>query len=214
MKREKINSILGIAFILILFAFCSYLVQSNIELVQSYLYAGFLGMMVFVILVILSIVIAPVSVVPLFPLASALWGWQTAGLLGTIGWTIGAVIAFALARSYGVGLVRKLLPIKRIYQFEKKIPEKNLFLTLVFLRMVTPMDGVSYIFGLFTNMTLRSYTLATLIGLVPFTFVVSYMGSMPFYFVILFLSIALALLALGLLVAYYKKNKKHAVKAG
>jgi len=138
---------------------------------------------------------------------------STRDSLGIIGWTLGAVIAFTLARRYGVDLVKKILPIAKIYNFEKKIPNENLFLTVVFLRMVIPIDGVSYLFGLFSRMSLKSYTLATIIGLIPFSFVVAYLGSMPFYYMIIFLLIALIIFMIGVITAYYKKKiRKDAVK--
>jgi len=206
MEKEKIESIVGIILILSLFIFLSYLVQANLDFVKSYLDIGIAGMSLFTIIVALSIVLAPISSMPLFPLGSSLWGWILTGMLGVIGWTFGAIVAFMLAKKHGVSLVEKVLPIEKIYQFERKIPDKNLFLTVVFLRMVIPIDGVSYLMGLFSNMSLRSYTLASIIGLIPFSFTAAYLGSIPFYYQIIFASIALLIFLMGLLIAYYKKK--------
>jgi len=187
-----------------LFVFLTYITQTNLEKIEPYLGNSFLGMFLFVLIVALSIVLAPVSSVPLFPLASALWGWIIAALLGTLGWTIGAVIAFLLARKYGVDLVKRILPLNKIYKFEKRIPNKNLFLTVVLLRMVTPIDGVSYLFGLFSKMSLKSFTIATIIGLIPFSFAIAYVGSISIYYQIFILLIALVIFIIGLLIAERK----------
>ncbi len=204
MNKEKLKSVLGLLVILFLFVFLTYIVQTNLDKIEPYLGTSFLGMFLFVVIVALSIIIAPVSSVPLFPLASALWGWIIAALLGTLGWTIGAVVAFLLARRYGINLVKKVLPLDKIYKFEKKIPEKNLFFTVVFLRMVTPIDGVSYLFGLFNKMSLKSFTIATIIGLIPFSFAIAYVGSISIYYQAFVLLIALMIFIIGLIIAERK----------
>ncbi|MAH31560.1 MAG: hypothetical protein CMG78_05815 [Marinobacter sp.] len=206
-NREKISSFVGIVLIILLFVASSYFAQWYVDELGFGFRGDFIGMLIYVLVSVASIVVAPVSVMPLMPLASTLWGWQVAGVLSIIGWVIGAVIAFVLARRYGVPLVSKLLPMKAIYKFEKKIPDENLFWTVVFFRMVIPVDGLSYFLGLFSKMTLRSYTLATLIGITPFAFVFAYVGTIDFYFQMLFMSLALIVFLVGLLVAW-KRGKK------
>ena len=206
-NREKISSFVGIVLIILLFVASSYFAQWYVDELGFGFRGDFIGMLIYVLVSVASIVVAPVSVMPLMPLASTLWGWQVAGVLSIIGWVIGAVIAFVLARRYGGPLVSKLLPMKAIYKFEKKIPDENLFWTVVFFRMVIPVDGLSYFLGLFSKMTLRSYTLATLIGITPFAFVFAYVGTIDFYFQMLFMSLALIVFLVGLLVAW-KRGKK------
>jgi uncharacterized membrane protein YdjX (TVP38/TMEM64 family) len=62
---------------------------------------GALGMGAYVVLTLFAVVVAPVSTLPLLPLASVMWGWVMAGILSVAGWTIGGQIAFLLARRYG-----------------------------------------------------------------------------------------------------------------
>jgi uncharacterized membrane protein YdjX (TVP38/TMEM64 family) len=208
MKKDLIGSVISIIIIVGVFIFLSYIVETNLTFFKAYLDFGFFGMFIFLIILILSIVIVPIAAFPLFPLASGLWGWVIAGTLGVVGWTIGSIIAFWLARKYGVNLIERFFPIEKIYEFEKRIPKEHLFLTVVFLTMVVAMDGISYVFGLFSKMSLRDYTLATIIGLVPFTFVLAYVGSMPFYYTVLFLIIGLVILAIGMMIAYLEKKMK------
>lgn len=211
MKKEWIDSVISITIIIFLFVFFSYIIKNNLDFFKTYLDVGFLGMSMFVILLILSVVFVPFSAIPLFPLASGVWGWITAGALGVIGWTVGSVISFLLARKYGVELVRKVLPIKKIYDFEKKIPEKNLFWTVVIITMVLSIDGIGYVFGLFSKMKVRDYTFATLIGLIPFSFVVAYLGGMSFDYTIIFFIIGIMVIAAIWLASYFRKkirNKK------
>ena len=206
MNRQQINSIIGLVIIALLFVVSSILVQNYIDEISTYLDFGFYGMIVYVILTILSIVVAPVSAMPLMPIASALWGWVATGILSIIGWTIGAWIAFVLARKYGVSLVSKLVDLKKIQVFEKLIPEKHLFLGIVIFRMVIPVDGLSYFLGLFSKIKLRTYLLATIIGITPFAFAFAYLGTVPVYYQLIALVIGTTLFVIGWL-AYSKKKK-------
>src|SRR3989344_5624435 len=96
-----------ILFILFLFILFSFIVHRNIDFISSLFDTPF-GMLVYIFIVILAVVIAPVSALPLLPVASQLWGWFLAGIFGIIGWTIGGLIAFEISRKYGVPLVKTL----------------------------------------------------------------------------------------------------------
>lgn len=207
MKSSKIKAIWGIGFIVFLFIITTYLVETNIEFVKSYLDFGIYGILIYILLVIASIVIAPVSVIPVIPLAIGLWGWKLAAFLSILGWSIGAAIAFLLARKYGIPLVAKFIPLKEIDKFEKRIPEKHVFWTIVFLRMVTPVDGLSYLFGLFPSIKFRTYMIATVIGITPFTIMLTYLGSISVIWQIIGLGIALIILLIGISIANRKMLK-------
>lgn len=138
-----------------------------------------LGMLTYTVMSSVAVVVAPVSTLPLIPLAVGMWGWVVTGVLSIIGWTIGSQIAFFLARRYGKNLVQRLVSLERFTDFEKKFSTKNLFWTVILLRMTVPVDVLSYALGLFSNMTSRSYFIATIIGITPFAFIFSYLGSLP-----------------------------------
>lgn len=154
-----------------------------------------LGMLIYTTVSGIAVVVAPVSTLPLIPLAVGMWGWVITGALSIIGWTIGSQIAFYLARRYGKNLVQRFVSLERFNAFEKRLSTNNLFWTVVLLRMTVPVDILSYALGLFSNMTSRSYFLATVIGITPFAFIFSYLGSLPpgFQFIML---IEIALLVL------------------
>lgn len=102
--------------------------------------------------------------------------WGT--LYTVVGATIGAVLGFLIAR-YVAGaqvheFVDKRLPaVKNMYD---KLETKG-FATVLVLRLlpIFPFTGLNYALGL-TSVKLRSYFLATLLGIIPFTFVYSYFG--------------------------------------
>lgn len=207
-KKRSVKPLVGLLIVIVIFILMSYLIQKNLGFIERYFDFGVFGVFIFIFLVAASIVFSPFSAIPLFPIATSLWGWVWAGFFGFVGWTIGAVIAFVLARVYGADLVSKFIPIESFYKFEKRIPREHLFLTLVFFRIVTPIDGISYFFGLFTTMSFGSYLLATIIGLIPFSFAIAYLGSVPLFYQLLFLSLAFAVFILSLFIAYHKKSGK------
>ena len=198
-RKETINSAVSLAVIVILFIMASYLAhnyQNDIEAVIGTNTA--VGMAAFVLLFILSIVFTPISTIPLIPVGTMLWGITITTALSVIGWTIGAVIAFKLARRYGRPYVARLLSLKKIEKIEKLIPEENIFWTVFFFRAVTPFDGLSYILGLFTVIRFRTFFWATLLGLIPFCLTMSYLGSLPTSALIIGLILACAFCIAGI----------------
>lgn len=202
MKSTKY--ILNLLLVIFLFVFISYLVQNNIGNIEDYIVKGYSGILLFIFIEIIATVVAPISAVPLLPIISETYGWFVAGLISIIGWTIGSVIAFLLARKYGSPLVKKLISLEKISKIEKKIPETNLFWSIVFLRMVLPVDILSYILGLFSRIKFNTYFWATLIGITPFAFILSYLGTLPLYYQISFFITGVLILILGYLL--YKKR--------
>ena len=77
--------------ILGLFLYVSYLVDIYLPLLQELVINTLLGMLIYMGLVVFEIMLAFVTIVPLIPVATALWGWFLSGLLSLLGWTIGSV---------------------------------------------------------------------------------------------------------------------------
>ena len=206
-KNNKINSFIEILIVIILFIFFSYLIQKNLETIKLFLCNGVFSMLLYVLVVIISIVIAPVSAMPLLPIASNLWGWFLAAILSIIGWTVGALIAFEISRKYGVPLVKKFVSMKKIESIESHIPKQNIFWSIVFFRMVIPVDILSYALGLFSQISRNKYLLATVIGVSPFAFVFSYAGRMPVYYQIIALAIGILIFVFGLFIGHRYKGR-------
>lgn len=143
---------------------------------------GVLGMTAYVMITIIAIVVAPISTLPLMPLASMLWGWPLAGVLSIIGWTIGAQIAFSIARRFGKSFIEKIISVEKLKTIEERIPKRRLFWSVVFLRMTIPVDVLSYALGLFSQMKSSAYFFATLVGVTPFAFVFAYAGTIPIFY--------------------------------
>ena len=166
------------------FAFLSVVAFFVATAVFSYLYIdelkslvqlqGAIGIASYLFLLIIAVVVAPVSVFPLLPLAVALWGIFIAVVLNVIGLTIGAMIAFGLARYCGRPLIKKFKFLNKVEKLEGIIPEKYLFLTVILLRMIFPVDILSYAIRFFTKMHWFPYLIATFLGILPFYLVFAY----------------------------------------
>jgi uncharacterized membrane protein YdjX (TVP38/TMEM64 family) len=67
---------------------------------------------------------------------------------------------------------------ERVRRLRPYIP-MHPFWSVVLLRLVIPMDVISYVLGLFTEMTWTSYAVATALGLTPSAFILTYIGKTP-----------------------------------
>ena len=207
-KKELIKASATLIIIIILFILISYVVNSYLDELKAYTSSHyFLGVLVYVFISAISIIFAPVSSLPLIPFASKVWGWQLSAAYSAAGWTIGNIVSFFVARRYGKPLVEKVISLKRIEKFEKYIPENNIFFSIVLLTIVLPLDGLSYALGLFSNVKLKVYILATIIGIIPFAVIFAILGTLPLVYQLIGLAVSLILVGVLLYIGY-KMNKK------
>lgn len=202
--KEKIKAFLGALIIISLFILVSYFAKTNQEFVSSIIGDGFSGILIYLLVVIIAIVVAPISMMPFVPIAANMWGWFNAALIHIVGWSLGSFIVFFISRKYGVPLIRKFVSLKKINEYEKKISKEEVFWGMVVLRMITPVDILSYALSLFTKVKFKTYALATIIGIIPFAFAFSYLGTVPFYYQIA--GFVLIGLIVTLVVEFYKKR--------
>lgn len=102
------------------------------------------GALACVTLLAASVVLMPFSSLPLLPLASSVFGVALTALLSALGWWLGCLVAFQLARRG-----RHLL--------EAKVPADVGFGAIVLLRMVLPVDLVSFALGLLKQLPFSRY---------------------------------------------------------
>lgn len=170
---------------------------------EAAFFQGFAGIFLYITITVIAVVVAPVSTFPLLPLSVSIWGSFSAALFSIIGWSIGAAIAFGLARRFGRPLIEKIVSLEKIQRIEKLIPERNIFVSVLLLRMALPVDVLSYALGLFSYVSFKTYFIATILGVAPFAFIFSYAVLFPIWLQALFLFLAIAILAIG-----YKRWRK------
>lgn len=200
-KTEIKKIIISTGFIALLFVSSAWLFQIYQPFLEDMVKnKSSLGMIIYILIFILSIVFLPISSMPLIPLGAKIWGVFTTTILSTIGWTVGAMVAFYLARYFGSPYVIKIIGKKKIEKIEKMIPEENIFLTIFFLRAVTPFDGLSYALGLIPRVKTKTFFFSTALGLLPFCFVIALLGALP----PLWLSFGLLLATIFFLIGLYR----------
>ncbi len=136
---------------------------------------GFAGPFALIGLMTVAVVVSPIPSLPLDLAAGAAYGvfWGTVYVV--IGAELGAIISFLIARVLGRDLVGRWL--KRDISFCQQCTDHHLVGLMVLARLVPvfSFDIVSYGAGL-TNMSLKAFALATLVGMIPPTVAFTYFG--------------------------------------
>lgn len=155
------------------------------------------AMLIYVVGATIATVIAPLSFFPVLPVAVAVWGSFVAAVLSLIAWSLGAAIAYLLARRFGRPLVRHFVGEEKMNNFSRFMPQKHLFTAVVFLRMVLPVDLLSYALGLMGVMRFWPYMLATVIGIMPFAFLFAYIADVSAKYQIIALLLGICLIVIS-----------------
>lgn len=181
--KDPYRTIVPVFIIGILFIACTFLVTTyDRELKDLIGEQTTVSVLIYIVLAATTTVFAPLTSIPLIPAASLLWGAPLAAVASIAGWMIGSLIAFALSRRFGRVWVEDFVSPEALERLEARIVTKHIFWNIVFLRLVVPVDVLSYVLGLFKHISWQTYTGATLIGITPFAFVFAYGGTLsPFF---------------------------------
>lgn len=184
---------------------------------------GIFSYVIFLVIVILEVVLAPVPPLLLYATAGILYSSTTGGLLVLAGNLAGATINFFLARKFGAerlqAAVRPSLT-EKFNRFFDKYGALSVFLLRV--NPLTTSDLVSYIAG-FTRMRYVPFMIATAFGLAPLVFLQTFLGDtvfssnsiligIAFTFAILFMVLFGYLVIISLIGNREKKEAGHASK--
>ena len=123
-----------------------------------------------------AVIIPPIPSLPLDLAAGAVFGPFYGALYAIIGAEIGAIGCFLLARALGRDALSRLLKVETT--FCQMCTDHQLMGLMFFARLIPvfSFDVVSYGAGL-TNISLKTFALATLVGMTPPTFALTYLGS-------------------------------------
>lgn len=204
--KNNLKIIFPVMVVAVFFIGASFLGQKYETNIKDFVaFGGVFAPVFYFLLSIVSVVFAPFSSFPLIPLAVVSFGLWTAFFATVLGWTIGSVIAFLIARKYGEPVVRKIISIESLEKIRNFFPEKNSFFETFFMRMFFPVDLLSYALGLFSKIDFKTYFLATLLGIMPFALFFSYVGTLNSTF-----QIGATVFGLLVFLTYvYVRRKKH-----
>lgn len=134
------------------------------------------GPIVYIFIIAIAVVISQIPGVPLTVAAGALWGPLPAGLYSVIGGFLGSLTAYYLSRTLGRSAMKALTG--RVVTFNESKGEVYLGVLIFVTRLLPlfPFDIVSYAAGL-SGLSLRVYAVATLLGMIPSTLLLTYLGA-------------------------------------
>jgi len=206
--KKDISNIFALIGFVIFFFLSLYLVKSYSSEIQEFITQyGYRGMIMYVFLVILSVVIAPVSTIPLLPVATAAWGPFWAGVLSILAWFLGSVIAFFLGRYVGNPILATFINMTRFESVVRRISSVHLFWSIVLLRIALPVDVLSYAIGLMTKVPFKVYAGASFIGIIPMAFLLSYAVASPIWlFAVIIFFVYLILYFINITMNKYEKT--------
>lgn len=177
---------------------------------------GKFAMVIFILLVILEVILAPIPPLVLYIAGGILFGAFLGGTLTLVGNLIGAFIDFKIARNYGRKFVERKVDEKLRKKFDS-FSEKYGAYSIFFLRInpFTSSDLFSYLAGL-SKMKAVKFMLGTALGLIPLIYVQTYFGE---FFVkksaflsslVIVLSIIYILILIYFVVKlFFTKNENH-----
>ena len=176
-----IRTLLTVALVLCIFGTVSVLATQHQVWLSSYIVrGGTISLLSFTLLTALFVVfVIPLDLVFLIPIGTAVFGPTITAALTICGWTLGAAIAFMIARQWGRPVVGRIINLKRLATVESRLPAGDLFWTVVGLRLLISVDILSYALGLMSTMRFHRYVLATLIGVTPFGIFFAYTDILP-----------------------------------
>jgi len=137
---------------------------------------GWRGPLFYTIIIALAVVISQIPGVPLAIAAGALWGPVPAGIYSVIGAFIGGMVAYFLARTLGRSAMKALTGKVVIFSSERGERYLGLIIFITRLLPVLSFDIISYAAGL-SGLSAPIYALATLLGVIPSTFLLTFLGS-------------------------------------
>ncbi len=180
-KQLTAAEIIGVIALALVFLGASYASERFAPVLERAIgAAGTTGMALYV-LVIMGIVLIPfATTLPMIPVAVSVWGHVAAAGLTLLGWGVGAFIAFSIARRFGDAFRRRILVFQRVRELGSALPRQYYFWgTVLFGIIGMPVDMLSYALGLFTPIRPFRFLAATVIGLTPFAFFISYTATLP-----------------------------------
>jgi uncharacterized membrane protein YdjX (TVP38/TMEM64 family) len=137
---------------------------------------GLIGPIAIICLIAIAIIITPVPSVPIALVSGALYGHTFGTLYVVLGALSGALLAFMISRKLGYDYINKKLHHRLP---AKVVGSQNTLMMIVFVTRLAPFisfDVISYAAGL-TKLTVGRFILATLMGIIPISFILAHLGS-------------------------------------
>jgi uncharacterized membrane protein YdjX (TVP38/TMEM64 family) len=144
------------------------------EFISSF---GPLAVVIFVVVQALQVVAAPIPGEITGLVGGFLFGKVWGSILSTVGLTVGSMLAFWVARKFGLRFVEKIVKKQYIQKFNFFVTHKGLYITFVmYLLPGFPKDALCYFLGL-TRLRFLDFVLMNVFGRFPGTLILTMQGS-------------------------------------
>jgi uncharacterized membrane protein YdjX (TVP38/TMEM64 family) len=172
-----------------------------------------LGMAVFVLLSMLSAMVAFFSSAVLVPVAVYSWGKATCLVLLWLGWLLGGIASFCVGRFLGRRFAALLIGEEKIAGWQSQVSERTRFIHVLFFQAIVPSEIPGYVLGILRYRF--SYYLAALaITELPYVVGVVFLGE---YFVqgksTVIIALGLVIVVIGVFLIQLKR-KLWSLRAG
>lgn len=128
------------------------------------------GAAAFVSLAGLSAMLSPFSSIPLIPAAVVIWGRTATVALLLGGWLVGHTATYAIGRSAGYVILKRLVDVDRIDHYRTRLDSRSGFLLVLLFRLAMPAEIPGYVLGSL-RYHLGKYAAATVIAELPIAIV-------------------------------------------
>jgi uncharacterized membrane protein YdjX (TVP38/TMEM64 family) len=155
----------------------------------------FWGPVLFIVLSALSAMLAFFSSAVLVPVAIHTWGRGACAFLLWLGWILGGLFAYSLARYGGRPMVRRLSSFNVLSRYEARISKETPWGLVLLFQLAVPSEIPGYVLGL-ARYGLRRYLTVLAVAELPYAVGTVYLGSS---FLERRLSVLLGVGALGIL---------------
>jgi len=137
--------------------------------------APLLGMLAFVLLAMLSAMVAFFSSALLAPVAIYAWGEAGCLALLWVGWCLGGIVSFCIGRFLGRSAVARIIGEEKIAAWRNTVSERTRFVHILFFQAVVPSEIPGYLLGILRYRFLL-YLAALGITEVPYALATVYLG--------------------------------------
>jgi uncharacterized membrane protein YdjX (TVP38/TMEM64 family) len=170
---------------------------------------GVYSPLVFILLQVMQVVVAPIPGGATEFLGGYLFGVKAGFFYSMIGLTLGSWVAFKIARMFEKWAIEKFVSVQTMRRFDYLVEHEGVIISfLLFLIPGFPKDALCYILGL-TPMHLGMFLVISTIGRVPGTLIATLQGAKAFEEQYKLFLILLGVSALLILVFYIYHEKIH-----
>jgi uncharacterized membrane protein YdjX (TVP38/TMEM64 family) len=137
--------------------------------------APLLGMLLFVLLAMLSAMVAFFSSALLAPIAVYAWGKGVCLVLLWLGWLLGGIVSFCIGRFLGRSVAAAFIGEEKLAGWEQQVSEHTRFIHVLLFQAAVPSEIPGYVLGILRYRFLL-YLAALAITELPYAIAVVYLG--------------------------------------